>query len=114
MIIGYILGGLIIYFLYKFIVGFVLPVVRTTNAMKRKMEQMRQPYQSSDEKSDQRNNQRKESNHTHANVSGTAGADPSAKKGDIFGRFRQANSKPAKADYIEFEEVKEDPEMSHP
>ena len=99
MIIGYILGGLIIYFIYKFIVGFILPVVRTTSAMKRKMEQMRQPYQT-----EERSN---ESNKVHSDASGHASG-PSAKANNIFGRSNPVVGKPAKADYIDFEEVKED------
>lgn len=77
--------------------------------MKRKMEQMRQPYQTSE----RRNEQKKESNKVHADGPGTAPGQ-SAKTNDIFGKFQQANGKPAKADYIDFEEVKEDQEINHP
>lgn len=105
MIIGYILGGFIIYFLYKFIVGFVLPVVRTTTAMKRKMEQMRQPSQT-------RTHSNK-SNKVHAESQGPV-SDQFSKTKDVFGKFHQATGKPRKADYIDFEEIEAEQDANRP
>lgn len=39
---GYILGGILIYFIFRFITGFVWPVYKATSSMKKQFENMRQ------------------------------------------------------------------------
>lgn|GEM_PF-746659 len=93
--IGYIVLAFILYFLYRFIMGFVVPVVRTANQMKRKVNEMKQPY-------GQQRDSHERAHQAHVEIN-------SDKKGP-FSRFssRKATGqtgKPSKSDYIEFEEV---------
>jgi len=39
---GYIIGGILIYLIYRFITGFVWPVYKATSGMKKQFENMRQ------------------------------------------------------------------------
>lgn len=39
---GYIFGGILIYFIFRFITGFVWPVYKATSTMKKQFESMRQ------------------------------------------------------------------------
>lgn len=93
--IGYIVLAFLLYFLYRFIVGFVLPVVRTAHQMKRKVNEMKQPF------GGQHGSQQRASQ-----VRVEVNAD---KKGP-FSRFSSKKAagqaaKPSKSDYIEFEEL---------
>lgn len=109
MIIGYILLGFVVYFLYKFVVGFVLPIVRTASAMKRKVEEMKRPYQ---QNASSGRGPQEQVNSERA----SSGPADSGRTG--FGRFRTgrpagksktatgSEARPAKADYIDFEEIK--------
>lgn len=99
--IGYLVLAFLVYFLYRFIVGFVLPVVRTANQMKRKVNEMKQPF--SGQRNPQQGNQRGPS---QVHVDDNAG-----NKGP-FSRFsarkataQQEKVKVSKSDYIEFEEL---------
>jgi hypothetical protein len=81
--------ALLCYILYRFIVGFVIPLVSTANRMKKQFKEMSQqqsafnnPYQ---------NEQPAEPQETHSH-SGSTAKTTSGKKG-------------AKEDYIDFEEV---------
>jgi hypothetical protein len=38
---GYILGGILLYFVFRFITGFVWPVYKATSSMKKQFENMR-------------------------------------------------------------------------
>jgi len=98
--IGYIVLAFFVYFLYRFIVGFVLPVVRTATQMKRKVREMNGAYgQGSYNESRNRQN-----GPTKARVNVTG-----ENKGP-FSRFSKQKAagqaaKPSKSDYIEFEEI---------
>jgi hypothetical protein len=99
--IGYIVLAFLIYFLYRFIVGFVLPVVRTANQMKRKVREMNNPY-GQGPFSQAGGAQQRTSQQAKVNVTGE-------KKGP-FSRFSKQKAagqavKPSKSDYIEFEEL---------
>ena len=74
----YLLFGLLIYFLYRFIFNFVVPVTRATRDMKKKMTEFQNRMQ------EQQNGFRQQT------------AEP----------VKQQSGKAAEADYIEFEEVK--------
>ncbi|NCU04967.1 MAG: hypothetical protein GXC73_13360 [Chitinophagaceae bacterium] len=74
----YLLFGLLIYFLYRFIFNFVVPVTRATRDMKKKMTEFQTRMQ------EQQNGFQQQA------------AEP----------VKQPSSKAAEADYIEFEEVK--------
>ena len=97
--IGYIVLAFFLYFLYRFIVGFVVPVVRTANQMKRKVNEMNQPFGQNG--AHEQRAQRPQS--PQVNISGN-------RKGP-FSRFTArkaaegAQGKPSKADYIDFEEI---------
>jgi len=99
--IGYVVLAFLLYFLYRFIVGFVLPVVRTANQMKRKVREMNNPYgQGSYNQSESA--QQRTSAQAHVDVTGD-------RKGP-FSRFTKQKAagqavKPSKSDYIEFEEL---------
>lgn len=100
--IGYIVLAFIVYFVYRFIVGFVLPVVRTANQMKRKVNEMNRPFEQSGGGQEGRQQQGSQTQ-TRVEVNG-------ARKGP-FSRFTAKKAtgqgaKPSKSDYIEFEEVK--------
>ncbi len=75
------------YILYRFVVGFVLPVARTARGMKKQFEQMKQQGYSPNE------------NSGAANHSTSYNETPSAHSRTTSGR------KGAKEDYIEFEDV---------
>lgn len=105
--IGYVVLAFLLYFLYRFIVGFVLPVVRTANQMKRKVREMNNPYgqQAYGQQgtySQPGGAQQRKAQQAHVDVS-------SDKKGP-FSRFSKQKAagqavKPSKSDYIEFEEL---------
>lgn len=95
--IGYVVLAFFLYFLYRFIVGFVLPVVRTANQMKRKVNEMKQPFE--------QQQRREKTAQVRMEVNGN-------QKGP-FSRFSARKTasqghaaKPSKSDYIDFEEVK--------
>ena len=96
--IGYIVLAFLLYFLYRFIVGFVLPVVRTARQMKRSVSEMKQPFPGGGQAANQ---QRTAQAHVEVNEN---------KKGP-FSRFSAQkaagrDAKPSKSDYIDFEELK--------
>lgn len=108
---GYVVLAFMAYFLFRFIMGFVVPVVRTVSQMKRKVREMNDPYG------------------RRSGASSTYGPNPFAQRGGNgqntsqvrveikgdrkgpFSRFSKqkkaaGNAKPSKSDYIEFEEIK--------
>lgn len=95
----------LVYFLYRFIVGFVLPVVRTASQMKRKVREMNGSYGQGAYGQNPYNNSGSRQNgpaNTRVNVTGES-------KGP-FSRFTKQKAagqaaKPSKSDYIDFEEI---------
>lgn len=86
---SYILGALLLYFLYRFIVGFLIPVFRVTRQMKRQVRDFQQQANqqfSGQQHFDQQSNYNAHSSSTHAS---------------------QSKPAPKKDDYIDFEEIKD-------
>jgi hypothetical protein len=81
----YILIGFGIYILYRFVVGFLIPVIKTTNQVKKQFGAMK-------EKMEEAYNQQAGRQQAHANTVTPLGKTTSGKPG-------------AKEDYIEYEDV---------
>lgn len=45
MILGYILAGIALYYIVRFVFNFVLPILKTTKVVRQKMQDMQQPRQ---------------------------------------------------------------------
>lgn len=80
MILTYLLWGLLIYFGYRFIFNFVVPVVKATRQVKSQMREFQSRMQEQ---------QQQQTQHTSSTFVKTA-----------------ANSSDSKEDYIDFEEIK--------
>lgn len=84
--ISYILGIIIIYLLYRFIFGFLIPVIGASRQMRMKMRQMQE----------QMNNQYNQQTQGKSSTNNTSAPENNAAN----------TSTSTKGDYIEFEEVK--------
>ena len=78
---SYVLVVFLIYLVYRFVVGFVLPIYSASKKLREKMQDMNQPFPPSN----------------------SNGSDGPAKKP---GYSSNTSSKPSNKDYIEFEEIK--------
>ena len=87
MFLRYLFYGLLIYMAYRFIVGFLIPVFRTTRQVKRQFRDMQEKMQEH------------YSGNIHENQSSSFNNSPQTE--------RPAPKKSAKDDYIDFEEIKE-------
>ena len=45
MILGYILGGIVLYYIVRFVFTFVLPILKTTKVVRQKMQDMQESQQ---------------------------------------------------------------------
>ncbi|MGF7231471.1 hypothetical protein [Arachidicoccus sp.] len=45
MILGYILGGIVLYYVVRFVFNIILPILKTTKVVRQKMQDMQQPPQ---------------------------------------------------------------------
>jgi Sec-independent protein translocase protein TatA len=83
MLLKILLWGIVIYYLYKFVFGVVVPVSKTAGEMKQKMNEMQKAQEQFLKQQKQQQEQFQQQQQT-----------------------AQDNLKPKKGDYIEFEEIK--------
>jgi apolipoprotein N-acyltransferase len=86
---GYVLTAILIYIAYRFIVGFVIPVARTTSQVKRQFSAMKEQMEQAQQQYQQQYNQQYQS----------AGSEPQPRPG-AKGKYD------IEGEYIPFEDVK--------
>jgi hypothetical protein len=95
--------AIVVYLLYRFIVNFLLPVVRATRHVREQFRDM--PGGSNQQKQQGYRPEQPSGASRTANATGTAGATSAASTtGAASGR--QSSTRPPAEDYIDFEEIK--------